>query len=125
MKGTDIVRVLLVGKSPQSFSLSRQLLERNGCKCHFAGSLQAAGDLLHLWPFDIVLSAHIVPSETMGRLVRMLSGSGMSLFSTLRVEEGSWWLPVLKFGKECYGPALCVGDFAQVLVDLRKQRRAS
>ena len=123
MEGTDIVRVLLVGERPQSFSLSRQLLERNGCKCHFAASLGAAKDLLHLWQFDIVLSTHIVPSETIGRLVRLLSGSGISLFSSLRVEEGSWWLPVLQFGKECYGPALRVGDLAHFLVDLRKQFR--
>jgi CheY-like chemotaxis protein len=125
MERTDIVRVLLVGESPQSFSLSRQLLERNGCKCHFAASLEAAKDLLRLWQFDIVLSTHIVPSETIGRLVRLLSGSGMSLFSSLRVEEGSWWLPVLQFGKECYGPALRVADFAHLLDDLRKQYRAS
>jgi hypothetical protein len=125
MERTDIVRVLLVGESPQSFSLSRQLLEQNGCKCHFAASLGAAKDLLRLWQFDLVLSTHIVPSETIGKLVRLLSGSDMSLFSSLRVEEGSWWLPVLQFGKECYGPALRVGDFAHLLDDLRKQHRAS
>ena len=53
----------------------------------------------------------------------LLSGSGASLFSSLRVEEGSWWVPVLQFGKECYGPALRVGDFAHVLDDLSKQIR--
>jgi hypothetical protein len=119
----DIVRVLLVGDSPQSFSLTRQLLERSGCECHFARSLEAVRGLLQLWPFDIVLSAHGVPGDTIQRLVGLLSGSGASLFSFLRVEEGSWWVPVLQFGKEYRGPALSVGDFAHFLDDLRKQIR--
>jgi CheY-like chemotaxis protein len=119
----DIVRVLLVGDSPQSFSLSRQLLERSGCECHFAGSLEAAKDLLHLWQFDIVLSTHRVPGDAIQSLVGLLSGSSVSLFSSLRVEEGSWWLPVLQFGTECHGPALRGGDFTHVLDELRKQIR--
>jgi hypothetical protein len=32
-------------------------------------------------------------------------------------------VPVLQFGKECYGPALRVGDLAHFLDDLRKQFR--
>jgi hypothetical protein len=123
MDGRDTFRVLLVGDSPQSFSLSRQLLERSGCECHFAGSLEAAEDLLRLWEFDIVLSTHRLPGDTTQRLVGLLSGSGASLFSSLSVEEGSWWVPVLQFGKEYYGPALRVGEFAHVLDDLRKQIR--
>ena len=59
----------------------------------------------------------------MKRTPLLLSGSGPSLFSSLRVEEVSWWAPVLQFGKECYGPALRVGDLADFLDDLRKQFR--
>jgi hypothetical protein len=120
--GKDIVRVLLVGESPQSFSLSRKFLERSGCECHFAGSFEAAKDLLHLWQFDIVLSMQAV-GDTIQKLVSLLSGSGVSLFSSLRVEEGFWWLPVLQFGKESYGPALRVDEFADVLDDFREQVR--
>ena len=123
MDNSDIVRVLLVANSPQSFSLTRQLLERSGCECHFAGSVDAAEDLLKFWQFDIVLSTHRVASYTIRRLVGSFSGSGASLFISLHVEEGSWWLPILRFGKECYGPALPVSDFAHVLEDLRKQIR--
>lgn len=123
MDGKDIVRILLVGDSLQLFSLSRQFLERSGCECHFAGSLEAAKDLLDLWQFDIVLSMRAIPGETIQKLVGLLSGSGVSLFSSLRVEEGSWWLPVLQFGKESYGPALRVGEFTHVLDDLREQIR--
>ena len=123
MNAEDIVRVLLVGDNPKPFSLSRQLLERNDCECHYAGSIEAAEDLLRLWQFDIVLSTHRVPSNAIQSLVGLLSGSGASLFSTLRVEEGSWWVALLQSGKECYGPAFRVGEFDRVLEDLRKQLR--
>lgn len=123
MDGEDVVRVLLVGDNPKSFSLSRQLLELNACECHFAGSVEAAEDLVRLWQFDIVLSTHRVPSNAIQSLVGLLSGSGTSLFACLRVEEGLWWLPVLQFGKDCYGPAFLVGEFARILDDLRRQLR--
>jgi hypothetical protein len=123
MDGENIVRVLLVGDNPQSFLLSRQLLESNGCECHFARSVEAAEDLLRLWQFDIVLSTHKVPSDAIQSLVGLLTGSGTSLFSSLSVDEGSWWVPILQFGKDCYGPALRVDEFARVLDDLRTQLR--
>jgi hypothetical protein len=113
------MRALLVGDSPQSFSLVRPMLEKSGYECHFAGSWEAVKDLLRLWRFDIVLSAHGIPSYPVQKLVGLLSGSTASLFSSLRVEEGSWWLPVLELGKERYGPALTVGEFSRVLDDLR------
>src|SRR5580658_9808420 len=105
MDGSDTIRVLLVGDSPQSFSLIRQVLEKCGCECHFAGSLEALKKLLGLWQFDVVLSTHGIPSYPIQKLVGLLSGPGASLFSSLRAEEGSWWLPVLRSGKESYGPA--------------------
>jgi hypothetical protein len=119
MNSSDVIRILLVGDSPQTFTLIRQLLEKRNCECHFAGSLEAVKDQLRLWQFDVVLSAHGIPSYPIQSLVGLLSGSTASLFSSLRVEEGSWWLPVLQFGKETYGPALTVGEFSHALDDLR------
>jgi hypothetical protein len=74
-----------------------------------------------LWQFDIVLSTHGIPSYPIQTLIGLLSGTSASLFSSLRVEEGSWWLPVLQGEKECHGPALTVGEFSRVLDDLRRQ----
>jgi hypothetical protein len=117
----NVVRVLLVGDSLQSFSLSRQFLEESCCEWHFAGSLEEAKDLLDLLQFDIVLSMQASPGETVQKLVSMLSGSGASLYAALRVEMGFWWMPVLQFGKESYGPALRVDEFRNVLDGLREQ----
>jgi hypothetical protein len=121
MNSSDTIKVLLVGDDPQSFSLIRQLLEKRNCECHFAGSLEAVKELLRLWRFDIVLSAHGIPSYPIQALIGLLSGSNAILFSSLRVEEGSWWLPVLQSGKECYGPVLTVDDFSRVLDNLNPQ----
>jgi hypothetical protein len=121
MDASEGIKVLLVGDSPQSFSLIRQQLEKYGCECHFAGSLEAVKNLLGLCQFDVVLSTHGIPSYPIQTLIGLLSGSSASLFSSLRVEEGSWWLPVLQAGKECYGPALTVGEFSSVLDDLSRQ----
>jgi hypothetical protein len=118
-----VVRALLVGDNPEPLSLARQILERNGCECYFAESLDAAKDLLQLWQFEIVLSTHRIPSDTIQRLIGLLSGTSISLFSSLRVQEGSWWLPVLQFGKECYEPVLRVGDLVHVLDDFGREVR--
>lgn len=75
------IRVLLVGDSPESFSLIRELLEKRGCECHFAGSLEAVKNLLRLWQFAVVLSTHGIPSYAIQTLVGLLSGSRSSLFS--------------------------------------------
>jgi hypothetical protein len=123
MDDSDIIKVLLVGDSPHSFSLVRQALEKIGCECHFAQSLEAAEELLRLWQFDVVLSGHGIPSHHVQSLVGLLLGSSVSLYCSLRVEEGSWWLPVLQFGRESYEPALTVREFSHVLEDLREQIR--
>jgi hypothetical protein len=76
----------MVGDNPHSFSLSRQVLERSGSECHFAGSLDAAQDLLQLWQFDIVLSVlslRILPRDIIQGLVGLLSDPGVCLFLSL------------------------------------------
>jgi CheY-like chemotaxis protein len=120
MDGSNM-RALLVGDGPQSFSVIKQMLEKSGCECHFAGSFEAVKNLVRLWQFDVVLSAHGIPSYPVQKLVGLLSGSSASLFTSLRAEEGSWWLPVLQSGKECYGPAFAVGELSRVLDDLKRQ----
>lgn len=121
-----IVRVLLVGEEPQECFVSRRLFERNGCQCHFARSEEEVAELLIAREFDIVLSTHRISGGNLGRLVALLLGSRASLFYSLRVEEGYWWLPVLKLGKECLGtPAVRGGDFSHVLDQLLMQIRAN
>jgi hypothetical protein len=114
-----VVRVLLVGEEPREFFLSRQLFERSDCQCHFAKSEREIAEMLIATEFDIVLSTHRISGGSIHQLVALLSGSRASMFYSLRVEEGYWWLPVLRLGKECLGtPALRGGEFVHVLDQL-------
>jgi hypothetical protein len=114
-----VVRVLLVGEQPREFFLSRQLFERSDCQCHFAKSKREIAEMLIATEFDIVLSTHRISDGSIHQLVALLSGSRASMFYSLRVEEGYWWLPVLRLGKECLGtPALRGGEFVHVLDQL-------
>ena len=112
----------MVGEKPQEFLTFRQLSERNNCQCWFAKSQQEALALPNLREYDIVLSALRVPGESVHGLIALLSGSCASLFCSLRVERGYWWLPVLKRGKECFGTsAFRPGEFIDAFDQLVKE----
>ena len=114
-----VVRVLLVGEEPCEFFLYHQLFKRSDCQCHFAKSEREIAEMLIATEFDIVLSTHRISGGSIHQLVALLSGSRASMFYSLRVEEGYWWLPVLRLGKECLGtPALRGGEFVHVLDQL-------
>jgi hypothetical protein len=120
-----IVRVLLVGTSPQEFSACRQLFEWNDCPCHFAKSHEEVSELLNLWEFDIVLSSQEIPEVSIHQLAALLSGSRASLFHSMAFELGRGWAPVLMFGKKCFGtPAFTAGELIYVLDQLVRQIRA-
>ena len=116
------IRVLVVGEKAQEFLTSRQLFERNNCQCWFAKSSREVVELPNLREYDIILSALRVPGESVSRLIAVLKGSRASLFCSLRVERGYWWLPVLRFGQECFGtPAFGPGDFIHAFDRLVKE----
>jgi hypothetical protein len=123
----DPVRVLVLGERPQGLFAPWQLFERNDCQCEFAPSHQEPRRLTNLWEFDIVLSALGIPGKSVQELIALLSGSRASLFCSLRVETGYWWLPVLRIGKECFGTAAFRLDeftraFNQLVRDIKFNR---
>jgi hypothetical protein len=125
MADTSVIRVLLVGDSPQSFFLHQKHLERNGCECEFAESERTAWEMLGRRQFDLVLSLH--PSRGTGSpsLGILLSGSPTTLFYALRVEVGYWWVPILRLGEECFGaPVLRPREFPDALREVLKEIRA-
>jgi len=124
MDRESIVRVLLVGGDPRAFFSSRQLFERNACQCHFSGSDREAAELLNSAKY-IVLGTHESAGGSIDQLAAYLSGSRASLCYSMPGEKGYRWLPVLQFGKQCFGtPALTAGELIYVLDGLVKQIRA-
>ena len=125
MDDTSVIRVLLVGDSPQSFFLHQKHLERNGCECEFAESERTAWEMLGRHRFDLVLSLHPSRGASCPSLGVLLSGSQTTLFYALRVEVGYWWVPMLRLGEECFGaPVLRPNEFASSLDELLKEIRA-
>jgi len=112
-----IVNVLLMGKSPHLFSFIQPPLEKVGCQCYFAGSLQEMGDLLSHTKLDIVLSLN--SQQCLYELIVLLAGLRLSVFHMFPVEEGCWWLPVIRNGEECLGtPAFRPTEFRGVLAEI-------
>jgi len=119
VNGTRKVSVLLVGKGPHFFALIHTHLETVGCQCYFAESHKEIGDVLSHTKLDIVLS--LSSHQTLFELILRLAGLRVSMFHMLPVEEGCWWLPVIRNGERCLGaPAFRSSEFGCVLVDLVK-----
>jgi hypothetical protein len=125
MDDSSMIRVLLVGDSPQFFFLCQRHLERNGCECEFAGCERAVWETLDRRQFDLVLSLHATRGTSSPGLAVLLRGSPATLFYALRVEEGAWWVPILKWGEECFGmPPLRASEFADALDEILREIRA-
>jgi len=126
MDGEGMIIVLLVCERAQDLFDCRQLLERRNCQCHIANSEQEIAELLKTWQFDVVLNTHRISGGNVDRLATLLSGSRTSVFYSLRVDEGYWWLPVLMLGKECLGtPAFRPSEFVHILSQLLMQIKAN
>ena len=111
------IGVLLVGRTPQLFSFIQPTLDRVGCRCYFAQSQQEISKLLRRATLDIVLSlnAHL----SLSRMIALLAGRRVSVFHTVAVERGCWWLPVFRNGENCLGAAAFrPNEFAQFLGEI-------
>ena len=112
------INVLVVGESPRLFSSFRRL-ERLGCECHFAESHREVSALLSHTKLDIVLSLYT--QERLSQMMALLAGLRVSMFYMLPIEEGCWWLPVLRNGENCLGtPAIHTTEFTYVLIEIIK-----
>jgi hypothetical protein len=115
---TRKINVLVVGDSPHLFSSFRRL-ERLGCECHFAESHREVSALLSHTKLDIVLSLYT--HQRLSQMMALLAGRRVSMFYMLPVEEGCWWLPVLRNGENCLGTrAIRTTEFTYVLIEIIK-----
>ena len=119
MDDSGMIRVLLVGDSPQLFFLYQKHLERNGCECEFAECERASWGMLGQRQFDLVLSLHTSRGTRSPSLVVLLSGLPTTLFHALRVEVGYGWVPILRVSEEYFGtPSLRPNAYANALDDV-------
>jgi len=124
MDDPGMIRVLLVGDSPQLLIYKKHLM-RNSCKCEIAECERAVWEMLAQRQFDLVLSLHTGQGTRSPSLVELLSGSPTTLFYALRVEVGYWWVPILRLGKECFGaPALRPSEFSRAINEVIEETKA-
>lgn len=110
----------MVGECPHLFIFPRSPLGRVGCHCYFASSHREVRKLLSRTKFDIVLSLNTY--QSLSKLTHLLTGLRISMFHMLLVEEGCWWLPVVRNGKDCLGdPAMSPQEFTYVLAEVVRE----
>jgi hypothetical protein len=120
------IKVLLIRKSQNAYSPLIDSLARNGCECRLATSNQEVGVLLDNHGFDLVLGPIRLNSDSLYPLIGRLDGSRATLFFSLTVEDGCWWLPALRRGLNCFGaPAYRPGEFVTVLDKTMEEIRSS
>ncbi len=118
--------VLLVGQSFHSAQALTGRLHQWGLRCHLAGDLQSAFDLLASQPVDLVLSNTHLPDGTGFELLMALAGLPVTAFLCLPVENSCFWLPAIDAGKECLGlPALRPSEFASTLEKMTRSLAAA
>jgi hypothetical protein len=108
--------VLLVGRSGSWATLALKALEKFGSELSIAVPKTVTAEYVRLGAYDLVLLDSTVPSEQRRRLVSELAGFDVSIFYSLPVENGCWWLPALSHGSNCHGaPAFRRSEFPREL----------
>jgi len=104
--------VLLVGRSGSWGTPVLRSLEKFGSELSFASPEAITPESLRISGYDLILLDSTVPHEQRKQLVAELVGSSASIFYTFPVENGCWWLPTLRNGKDCHGtPAFRRNEF--------------
>jgi hypothetical protein len=121
----DTIRVLLIGETEHGCSHVRRLLEKRGCSCWFGKSFDEGAELFDRHSFHMVLST--VPFHQYDQFLVRLRQLPSTVFQCFQVEDGCWWLPVVRKGEECLGaPALRASEFLgaldQIVEELRPAR---
>jgi hypothetical protein len=113
--------VLLIGPYLRGAQALTDRLDRWAFRCHFAGNIREASDLLRSQPVNLVLSNTHLPDGTVFGLMVVLTGLPVTAFLCLPVENGCFWLPAIDDGKECLGlPALRPSEFARTLEEMTR-----
>lgn len=120
------MKVLLVDETVSDASHLVTYLRNLGCLCTHTRSSKGACALLLWEQFDLVLSKFLLPGRDCHELEALLIGRRESLFYFYAVEGGSWWIPRVCRGQECWGEAaLRPNEFVRALKDLIADIRTS
>lgn len=112
-------KVLLVDDHTSATSHLLNHLRKLGCVCSLRHSSDEACDLFRREEFDLILSRFEQLDNSCHELVTLSVGTRASFYYFYAVEHSCWWVPRVRFGKECWGEAaLRPYQFASILKDL-------
>lgn len=104
--------VLLVGRSGSWGTLVVRSLQKFRSDVSFVAPQMVTPDYARARNYSVILLDSTVSAEQRRQLVSGLAGSATSIFYTFPVENGCWWLPVLRRGQDCHGtPAFRRNEF--------------
>jgi hypothetical protein len=119
--------VLLVGRNGSWGTTVLKSLTKFSSKTSFVAQDAVTSKTVTQGGFDLVLLDSTVSPEQRRQITSELVGSGTSVFYTFPVENGCWWLPVLRRGQDCHGaPAFRRKEFPAELermLDTQAERR--
>ena len=116
------LRVLVIGETENGSSYLRGQLESRGCRCWFARSTQESIALFGQHSFHLILST--TPLLEDNSLLVELGDSNCTVFNSCPVEDGCWWVPLVRCGQRCSNaPALRSSEFIMELSQMLKEIR--
>jgi hypothetical protein len=111
--------VFLVGESLRQAWFLEACLRRKGWAPQKEASIIQALCLMKGAQFDLVLCDLNAERVSKSLLISSLVASRSTLFYSLPVERGCWWLPAVREGEYCLGaPALSPKEFAAAIDEL-------
>lgn len=116
-------KVLMLGENPAGWLSLQKQLEKRGCRCWFARSASEALEVNGLQDYDLILSG--IPVSQIDSCLSDLSGFQPNVFYCHPVEDGCWWLPVVRHGRKCFGaPGVRGREFMGILDQIIRDRSA-
>jgi hypothetical protein len=97
--------ILLVGRSGSWGTLVLKSLTKFESELSFALPQTVTSEYVRKGAFNLILLDSTVSPEQRRQLGSELVGSEASIFYTFPVENGCWWLPILRLGQDCHGTA--------------------
>jgi len=104
--------VLLVGRNGSWGTAVIRCLEKFRSEFSFVAPQTVTPEFVRKGAYNLILLDSTVPPEQRRQLASGLIGSEASIFYTFPVENGCWWLPTLRRGRDCHGtPAFRRNEF--------------
>ena len=103
MPCTTAARILVVGHTASSTTVTLQKLERAGCAFQSVDTIAEAETAMRTTPFDIVLAAETMRDGRGYDLTNFVANHSATLLIAVALSETCLWLPVVQHGVRTLG----------------------